>query len=340
MNYLKFILSYLFFSSFVNADYECPIIQSNYLRKNINTLRIMQYNVEWLFVDQYKSCPGTGCTWINESESLKHMSYVSDIINKLNPDIINLCEVEGCDELSLLNDELTENYNYYLKKGTDTGTGQNVGMLTKINPLKNLYRDDEYYNYPLKDTKCGNTSASGSTGVSKHYITEFNVNNINIAFIGIHLLAIPTDPSRCVQREGQAQIIQNIVFNYINDGYEIVVIGDFNDYDNEILDVNNNKPTSMVLDIIKGNKGDYANKYELFNVNENIDHDERYSDWWDSDSNCNTNSINDYSLIDHILVSEKIKSKIYNTFIYHGYDEYCGKYNSDHYPLVIDLKFN
>lgn len=26
-----------------------------------------------------------------------------------------------------------------------------------------------------------------------------------------------------------------------------------------------------------------------------------------------------------------------NVYIYHGYDEYCGKYNSDHYPVVVDL---
>ena len=35
----------------------------------IDALRLMQYNVEWLFIDYYKSadCPGNGCTWHNES---------------------------------------------------------------------------------------------------------------------------------------------------------------------------------------------------------------------------------------------------------------------------------
>ena len=28
---------------------------------------------------------------------------------------------------------------------------------------------------------------------------------------------------------------------------------------------------------------------------------------------------------------------IINTFIYHGYNEFCGKYDSDHYPVVVDL---
>lgn len=30
------------------------------------------------------------------------------------------------------------------------------------------------------------------------------------------------------------------------------MMGDFNDFDGKILDVNNNKPTSQVLDILKG----------------------------------------------------------------------------------------
>jgi exonuclease III len=42
-------------------------------------------------------------------------------------------------------------------------------------------------------------------------------------------------------------------------------------------------------------------------------------------------------MIDHILVTDAIRHNIFNAFIYHGYDEYCGKYNSDHYPVVIDL---
>ena len=64
---------------------------------------------------------------------------------------------------------------------------------------------------------------------------------------------------------------------------------------------------------------------------------DRFSDWYDSDNNCNTTSQKDYSMIDHILVTPKIDSLIVNTYIYHGYKEYCGKYNSDHYPVIIDL---
>ena len=31
------------------------------------------------------------------------------------------------------------------------------------------------------------------------------------------------------------------------------------------------------------------------------------------------------------------KNNIVNAFMYHEYNEYCGKYDSDHYPVIIDL---
>ena len=193
------------------------------------------------------------------------------------------------------------------------------------------------YEYPIPGSKCGYTGVPSSSGVSKHYITEFTFNGYNVAFIAAHLIAIPTDSARCAQREAQATVLQNTIYSYIDKGYEVIMLGDFNDYDGEVLDVNNNKPTSRVLDILKGNDGDFAGSYAMYSVAEEIEQKERYSDWWDSDSNCNTASQKDYSMIDHVLVTDAIRHNILDVFIYHGYDEYCGKYNSDHYPVVIDL---
>ena len=133
-------------------------------------------------------------------------------------------------------------------------------------------------------------------------------------------------------------VLQKIISNYISINYEVIMIGDFNDYDPEVLDVNNNQPLSRVLDILKGFYPSDSG-YQLYNIAETIQQNERYSDWWDSDNNCNTSSTNDYSMIDHVLVTNVLRENIINTFIYHGYEEYCGKYNSDHFPVVIDLQF-
>lgn len=335
---------FLLFSSFVNivlSDTECPIVTSiGDRRVDKNKLRLVQYNVEWLFIDYYSSanCPGDGCSWKNQTDANTHMSYVSNVIKDLNPDLINFCEVEGCDELNILKGQLDNSYVPYLLKGTDTSTGQNVGMLTRIDPIKTLYRSDLKYDYPIYGSKCGYTG-SGSSGVSKHYITEFSFNKMDIAFISAHLIAIPTDSARCAQREAQASVLQSIIASYISRDYEVIMLGDLNDFDGEVLDVNNNKPTSQVLNILKGDYGDYAGKYKLFSIADTVIQSERYSDWYDSDNNCNTQSGKDYSMIDHVLVTDAIKNNIADVFFYHGYSEYCGKYNSDHFPVVVDLYF-
>ena len=208
---------------------------------------------------------------------------------------------------------------------------------TRVDPIISLYRTDLRYEYPIYGSKCGYTGTSSSSGVSKNYITEFVFNNMYIALISAHLIAYPTDPSRCAQREAQAMVLQGVIFEYISRDYEIIMLGDFNDFDGKVLDVNNNIPTSQVLDILKGNYGDYSGKYALYSIAETIVQKERYTDWYDSDNNCNTASSKDYSMIDHILVTDRIKNNIVNAFMYHEYDEYCGKYDSDHYPIIIDL---
>jgi len=338
---LLYVLFFLFFNFYVKSDTECFNVQNIARIMDKNTLRLVQYNVEWLFIDYYESmdCPGNGCTWKTQDDAETHLYYVASVIQDLKPDIINFCEIEGCDELKMLNDQLDSEYTSYLKKGTDTATGQNVGFLTKIDPEINLYRSEEKVDYPIAGSNCGNTTAKGSTGVSKHYITEFKIGAKNVAFIGAHLLAIPTDPSRCVQREAQAQVLQNVVTGYIKKEYEIILLGDFNDYDAEILDMNANHPTSRVLDILKGLDGLNKGQYNLTNIAYRIAKEDRFSDWWDSDNNCATSSKNDFSMIDHILVSSNIDKHIVNVFIYHGYKEYCGKWNSDHYPVVVDFQF-
>lgn len=344
----KIIIIFQLFSITTSTDTQCPdpsiynyTLSKNDRRFDKSKLKLMQYNVEWLFLDYYgaSDCPGDGCTWKNESEAEIHMNYVKNIIDVIDPDIVNFCEIEGCDELQHLQQGLPNyNYNPYLIKGTDTATGQNVGMLTRIDPTISLNRTEERYEYPVKGSMC-NYTGNGTTGVSKHYISHFLINDINIAIISAHLIAFPTDKSRCSKREAQASILQNVIYQHIQEGYEIIMMGDFNDFDNMVQDMNNDIPTSMVLDILKGNKGEYGGKYQLTSVAYQIPQLQRFTDWYDSDNNCNTTSKDDYSMIDHILVSSGLYDNISNAGIYHGYKEYCGKYNSDHYPVVVEFDF-
>ena len=120
--FLAFILSSNTYTNVaVKADTECPVVSSaGDRRNNKNSLRLVQYNAEWLFIDYCSSakCPGSGCSWATTADAQTHMSYVSNVIKTLNPDIVNFCEVEGCDELNMLITSLQDTtYKPYLKKG-------------------------------------------------------------------------------------------------------------------------------------------------------------------------------------------------------------------------------
>jgi len=330
------------FFTVYSTDTQCPYTPSNPSdrRESKSKLRLIQYNVEWMFYDEYSGCPGSSCVWSSQSEVLKHMDYISNIINDLEPDIVNFCEIEGCDEINMLINRTNHLYNPYLIKGTDSSTGQNVGMMTLIDPYVNLYRTETKYNYPIPNSKCG-YNVTGSTGVSKHYITNFKFgDNLDVVMIGAHLLAMPTDSERCSKREAQAQVLQEQIVNFIDQGLEVIMIGDLNDWDNLILDMNNNLPISQVLDILKGNTGKYSSQYSLKSIGDKISKSERYSEYWDANSNCKVEST-EFSMIDHILVTPKLYSMVSNAFAYHAYPHSCdgNSYNSDHDPVVIDFQF-
>jgi len=320
----------------INGDTQCLQVPTNPSdrRSNKNTFRLMQYNVEWLFTDYYSNakCPGSGCPWVNSTEASTHMNSVSKVINELQPDYVNLCEVEGCDELNQLVDQLDSGYSPYLIKGTDSSTGQNVGLITRIDPVVNLYRDETRYTYPISGSKCGYTGTEGTSGISKHYITELKVGGYNIAIIGLHLLAYPTDPTRCAEREAQAMVAQQIALKYLQIGYEVIVMGDLNDFDGQVLDSNNSVPTSQVLEILKCGG-------QLVTTSDLIPKESRYTNWWDKDGSCVSTS-NEFSMIDHILVTLGLANKVKGAFVYHGYEEFCGTYNSDHYPVIVDFDFD
>lgn len=141
---------------------------------------------------------------------------------------------------------------------------------------------------------------------------------------------------RCAEREAQAQVLQNVIFNYIKKGYEVIVLGDFNDYDAEIPDTNNNKPISHVLSTLKGSSGSHKGLYSLMSVGDCISQETRFSDWYDENNNC-VSSETEFSQIDHILLSKYLYDHLVEVFMYQGYEQSCSSLVSDHYPVVADF---
>ena len=320
-----------------SQSFNCTVSPTSIIdnRNFSNKWTLVQFNVEWLFTQPYSSCPGI-CTWKDTTDEYTHLGTIRDILSDLNADTVHMCEVQSCTQL----DEVSPNSDYrsYMIEGEDTYTGQNVGLITKIDPVETLSRTEERVAYPIPNSKCGYIDNPGTEGVSKHLITRFLVQNVSIYLIGAHFLSDPNDPSSCAKREAQAQVLQNKIQEFMKNGHEVIMMGDLNDFDGIYLDINSNKPNSQVLETLKGNAGE-TNDYTLYAISGKIPQENRYTEWYDENPDCQVEK-SEFSMIDHILVSKGLYTKIEYVEYYHVYKEGCGTYESDHYPILVTFRFD
>ena len=94
-------------------------------RQNKESLRLVSWNVEWLFLNFSHSmgsfyCPGTGCSWTNTPDALEHAQLIAKHLDGLDGDIIVVSEVCDCWTLRKFIEMMSVNgpdYRPYLLKG-------------------------------------------------------------------------------------------------------------------------------------------------------------------------------------------------------------------------------
>eukprot|EP00026_Physarum_polycephalum_P009426 Phypoly_transcript_09550.p1 GENE.Phypoly_transcript_09550~~Phypoly_transcript_09550.p1 ORF type:complete len:378 (+),score=27.05 Phypoly_transcript_09550:156-1289(+) len=242
----------------------------------------------------------------------------------MGKDILNVAEVQDCHVLTILNEKLKGmNYLPYLLLGTDTHTGQNVGLLTRIDPSTDILRTGASVPYPIPSSTC-DSSLSGAQAVSKHYYTTFEIKGLQkpLTIFGMHFLAFPDNSERCVKREAQATVIKRLIEEELRGGRSVVAMGDLNDFDPTIVDASDSIPISSVLallrDPVPSNPGD-----ELVNVAQYVQApSDRYSNWYDRDDNCKLGP-NELSLIDHLLISQDLVPLVSKAYMDHSYGPSC-----------------
>ncbi|KAF1325464.1 hypothetical protein FI667_g9174, partial [Globisporangium splendens] len=308
-------------------------------RRKVKTqLKFSTYNAEFLFLEGYGTldCPGSGCKWKTASDAQQHIMQVAKVIKSLDSDIIQMNEVEDCAvlnavivQLELLGDAT---YKPYLVRGTDTATGQNSALLTRVDPSVDLKRSSEAASIPVSGSTCPKVSgASASKSVSKHFYTSFNVPGFSkpITLVGAHLLANPQDKVRCFEREAQASVLSKLANAAILNGHHAIISGDLNDFSATVPDKNSNKPISNVLGLLTGTS--------MTQVAANAPQETRFTQWWDKNNDCEFVNT-EVSSLDHVLVSKSLASSVSNvSFGNTLYQASCGGFNSDHYPITITI---
>eukprot|EP01137_Pigoraptor_chileana_P012024 Opistho-2@63798 len=327
----------------------CPAIPSSPgdRRPNKNALIVAQFNAEFLFRFRPECTANTGASgclgmsvWTTAAQVNAHLDAVAEIIRDLDADVLNLVEVEDCYILEQLNSRLSGmGYRYYVSRNTDTATNQHVALLTRVDPQVSLSFYSGTTAIPVPGSQC-NASSSGTTSVSKNYYTEIapTVGNggpsIPIRLIGTHLKAFPFDPPSCQQREGQAINLRKSLSASLVDGVSkaVIMFGDLNDYDDNVTDSDSNVPVSRALSILRGTTLNTDASPVLRNVASLIPKQRRFS------SSYYDRGVPKVGLIDHILVSDELWSRIVSVDAYQKHDAFNGV-TSDHWPIVVIFDF-
>ncbi|RKO83786.1 hypothetical protein BDK51DRAFT_49680 [Blyttiomyces helicus] len=193
-----------------------------------------------------------------------HLARVANVILSLDADIVHLSEIEGCDALDALVDAVEDAggvrgaYRPYMVPGTDTATGQNVGLLTKLDPLLPLTRTTNRALYPIPSSTCDYsdpTEPKFTYGVSKHHLARFPLTPTqSLILAGAHLLAFPDKRDRCEKREAQAAVLAGAVRALREEAPrdEVLVLGDLNDFDEGVVDAAGevDRPISLILALV------------------------------------------------------------------------------------------
>lgn len=300
-------------------------------RTDKSQLAFMTLNAEFLWDGVEPEEGRVNFPWkLSQTEAEEHMQEIAQIIIRSDPDIINLVEVEGMSALKRFNQEFLagRGYNVYLVKGKDSFTGQDVGLLTRVDPENNMI---ERYD---KKGKSGRISKS----VSKNYFAKFKIGDLKIALIGLHFLARPGDRSRMSKRQAQADAMRNLAMELKQEGFSIVIAGDFNDFDGDTdcLDHIGSTPVTNVLSRIKmmdiGDSSDNLINAAFFVANPN-----RYTAFWDKDRDSEVDFPEELTAIDHILLSKELTEMIDFVDIPHEHDP---REVTDHFPVVVVLKLS
>jgi exonuclease III len=289
----------------------------------------MTFNAEFLW-DGVDPEEGTAdFPWKDsQTEAEDHMRQVAEVIKRSNPDVVNLVEVENLQALTTFNDRFLAGRGYrpYFVQGKDTSTGQDVVLLTRVDPEGSaIARDD-------RKGRAGNVLKS----VSKNYFAKLTADNTKIAVIGLHFLARPDDEGRRLEREAQADAIRNLGKELHSQGFWVIVLGDFNDYDGDAgsRDHQDSTPITNVLRIVRGlDPAEPAD--DLTNAASLVPKAQRFTAFWDKNSNGRTDPPGEFTSIDHILLSPELAAKIESVEIDHSHDP---TKVSDHFPVVVRLK--
>lgn len=286
-------------------------------------VRIAAFNGEFLF-DGMGDEGGADFPWKGDPAAARaHMEAVAGVVRTLDADVVVLPETEhlGVLEAMVAGPLAGLGYTPHLVDGKDTFTGQDVGLLSRL-PVEAVGRTDERVEVGLTDQ---------TYGVSKNLWARVTIAGVPTTLVGVHFLAQPGNPERRGRREAQAEVIRRLVAREQAAGRAVVVLGDLNDFDDEIPDRGGSRPITDVLARLKA--AGPAPDDDLTNVLAEVPQRRRFTAFWDRDDDGAVEP-GELSALDHVLLSPALFRRVREVRYVHAHDP---RRVSDHFPVVVTL---
>ena len=288
-------------------------------------VRIAAFNAEFLFDgegnegDDVIDFPWKG----DPAKSRAHRDAIAESIRRVDADVVVIPESENLRVLEMMIEESLADLGYraYLVDGQDTFTGQDVGLLSRI-AVEDVGRTNERVPVGVSDQ---------TYGVSKNMWARMTIGGVPVTLIGLHFLARPLDAERAPRREAQAEVIRRLVEAEMAQGREVVVLGDFNDFEPDVLDRAGSRPVTRVMATIKS--AGPGPEDDLRNVLGEIPQADRFTALYDRAGD-EIIEEGELSAIDHILLSPGLYSRLREVVYAHVHDP---REVSDHFPLAVSL---
>ena len=289
----------------------------------VDGVRIATFNGEFLF-DGVGDEGQADFPWKGDPEkSRAHREAVGRSVRMLDADVVVMPETENLEALRLLVDETLQDMGYtpHLVPGQDSFTGQNIGLLSRV-AVDTLGRTDERVPVGITDQEYG---------VSKNLFARMTLAGVPVTLVAVHFLAQPDNPERAPRREAQAETIRRLVARETALGRQVVALGDFNDFDDRVLDRRGSVPITGVLATIK-RAGD-GPEDDLVNVLGDVPQAMRFTSLYDRNRDGEVGP-DDLSAIDHVLLSPGLYARVRDVRYVHAHDPFTV---SDHFPVVVTL---
>ena len=286
-------------------------------------IRLATLNTEFMFDGEGNEGQASFDHQGDPAKARAHRDRIGEILRMLDADVVMLQEVEDEHTMQLLVDESLADMGYavHFVQGADYFTGQDVGLLSRI-PVQEVGRTDER----------AHVGATGDTyGVSKNLYARLMLGDVPTTLIGLHFLARPTDASRTPRREAQAEVIRRLVAQEHEAGRAVAVLGDFNDFDDQTLDLAGSVPITEVLSTIKAAGPGPSD--DLRNLIADVPQVERFTAHYDRNDDEEVDP-GELSALDHILLSPELYRHVREVVYVQAHDPTT---HTDHFPVVVNL---